>query len=315
MSRIVYAIVYLISLLPFRLLYVLSDIGYFFVHDVARYRRKIVRRNLETSFPERNEKEIKKIERKFYHWFCDYFFEAIKLLSISDKELYRRFQVNNVEEVEQCFQEGQDAGGILGHYCNWEWLSTIGAFLPRNRMVGLVYDPLHSKSFDDLFHHLRSSQPNGLPVPKKDILRALVTLRGKGQRSIFGYIADQAPRWTNIHLWLPFLNHQTPVFTGAERIMRKMNNAVFYVKMERPRRGYYTCTFQLITRDPGSLPEYEIIRRFFSLLEQDIQRHPEYYLWTHNHWKRTKEEFDRRFELVNGKVIEKSKVRKSEKTK
>lgn len=312
MARIIYGIFYLISLLPFRLLYVLSDLCYFFMHDVVRYRRQIVWKNLVSAFPTREEDALRDIERKFYHWFCDYFLEALKLLSISDRELRRRFIVNNAEEVEQCFREGQDAAVILGHFCNWEWLSTMGAFFSEDRIMGLVYDPLHSKAFDDLFYRIRSSQPNGRPVPKKDILRTLVTLRNNGQRSIFGYIADQAPRWTNIHLWLSFLNHQTPVFTGAERIMRKMNNAVFYIEMERPRRGYYTCTYHLITRDPGSLPEYAITRRFFELLEQSIQKHPEYYLWTHNHWKRTKEEFDRRFVTVNGRVIEKTKYANNE---
>jgi KDO2-lipid IV(A) lauroyltransferase len=99
------------------------------------------------------------------------------------------------------------------------------------------------------------------------------------------------------------MGQDTPVFTGAERIMRKMNNAVFYVEMTRPRRGYYTCTYRLITRDPKSLPEFEITRRFFRMLEDSIRREPRYYLWSHNRWKRTHEEFDRRFQVVNGKVV------------
>lgn len=138
----------------------------------------------------------------------------------------------------------------------------------------------------------------------------LVGLRSEGRRSIFGYIADQGPKWTNIHLWLPFLGHDTPVFTGAERIMRKMNNAVFYVEMTRPRRGYYTCTFRLITDSPATLPEYEVTRRFFRLLEDTIRREPRYYLWSHNRWKRTHEEFDRLFTVENGKVVPHSAANK-----
>ena len=121
--------------------------------------------------------------------------------------------------------------------------------------------------------------------------------------SLSGYIADQAPKWQNIHCWLPFLNHDTPVFTGAERIMRKMNNVVFYVDIQRPRRGYYTITFQLITDEPNRLPEFEITRRFFQMLEESIRRDPVPYLWTHNRWKRTREEFDRKFRIVGGKVV------------
>lgn len=305
MKRIVYWLFYAFSLLPFRLLYAFSDIEFLLVYYVVRYRRHIVRSNLTSAFPDKEEAEIVALERRFYHWFCDYFFEAVKLLSISDEELRRRFTIVGSDQVTKCFAEGQSVGAILGHYCNWEWLSCVSIDLPKDSVTGLVYDPLHSDSFDYLFRKIRSSQPNAIVVPKKTILRQLLTLRQEHKMSIFGYISDQAPKWQNIHLWLPFLHHETPVFTGAERIMRKMNNAVFYVEMSRPRRGYYTCTYHLISRDPASLPEFEITRRFFSLLEQTIQREPAYYLWTHNHWKRTRAEFERRFQVVNGKVIEK----------
>lgn len=304
MTQFVYTLFYLLSRLPLRCLYVLSDMGFVLIYHIARYRRHIVRHNLETSFPEKSEHEIKAIERRFYRWFCDYFMEAVKLLSISDKELRRRFTIRNSEEVEQCMAEGQDTAGVLGHYCNWEWLSCVGIALPPERVVGLIYDPLHSTAFDYLFRRLRSSQPNAITVPKKNILRQLLTLRKEGRHSLFGYIADQAPKWQNIHLWLDFLNHETPVFTGTERIIRMMNNAVFYVEMSRPRRGYYTATYHLITRKPAELGEFEVTRRFFAMLEETIRREPTYYLWTHNHWKRTREEFEKRFEIVNGKVIE-----------
>ena len=306
MVKIVYAFFYAISLLPFRLLYCVADFEYFMMYYVIKYRRGIVRKNLTTSFPEKSEEEIVDIEKKFYRWFSDYFFEAVKLLSISDKELRRRFKVYNSEEVEQCFQEGQDVAAILGHYCNWEWLSCVGIKLPKTRIIGLIYHPLRNQAFDELFKRIRSHEENGVPVPKKDILRYLVDYKRKNIRSIFGYISDQGPKWENIHLWLPFLNHpETPVFTGGERIMRKMNDAVFYVEMSRPKRGYYTATYKLITRNPNSLPDHEITRRFFQMLEEPIRRNPPYYLWTHNRWKRTKEEFDKRYEVVKGKVVPK----------
>ncbi|MFW5493174.1 MAG: lysophospholipid acyltransferase family protein, partial [Prevotella sp.] len=155
------------------------------------------------------------------------------------------------------------------------------------------------------FRRSRSTQPHSMLGPKRDILRALLTLRREGKMSIFGYISDQDPKWQNIHLWLPFLHHDTPVFTGAERIMRKMNNAIFYVDMSRPRRGYYTMTYRLITKEPQKLAEHEVTRRFFAMLEETIRREPAYWLWTHNRWKRSHEEFDRRFKIVNGKVVEK----------
>jgi KDO2-lipid IV(A) lauroyltransferase len=191
----------------------------------------------------------------------------------------------------------------LGHYCNWEWLSTVGIDLPKERKMGLIYKPLSSDIFDYLFIRLRSHL-GGVPVPKNDILRYLVKYRKEGIMNFFGYISDQAPKWEDIHLWLPFLNHDTPVFTRAERIMRKMNNAVYYVEMSRPKRGQYVCTYHLITKSPSSLPEHEITRRFFAMLEATIRRNPSYYLWSHDRWKRTHEEFDRRFKVEHGRVLE-----------
>ena len=123
--------------------------------------------------------------------------------------------------------------------------------------------------------------------------------------NIFGYIADQTPKYQNIHLWLPFLGHETPVFTGAERIIRKMNNTVFYIDVERPRRGKYIYTFVPMTADPNSLPEYEITRRFFAMLEQTIRRDPRFYLWSHDRWKRTRTEFEKEYKVEHEHVIKK----------
>ena len=199
----------------------MADFEYLIIYHIIKYRRKVVNENIATAFPDKNKKEIRYIEKGFYHWFADYFFEAVKLLSISDRELRRRFKIVNSEEVEKCFQEGQDVATILGHYCNWEWLSCVGINLPQSRIMGLVYHPLRNAAFDNLFKQIRSSQPNGVTVPKKDILRFLLNYRRNSTRNIFGYISDQGPKWENIHLWLPFLNHpETPVFTGAERIMK-----------------------------------------------------------------------------------------------
>ena len=305
MYRIVHAFFYLISLLPLRVLYCASDVVSIMLYYVVRYRRGIVRSNLTSAFPEKGTDEIRSIEKGFYRWFCDYFVETVKLLTISDGQLRRRFIIRGADEVERCFAQGRDVGAILGHYCNWEWLSCVGIALPPERRVGLIYHPLRSTVFDRLFRDMRSTQPSGITVPKNDILRTLLTLRRDGVRSIFGYIADQGPKWLNIHLWLPFLHHDTPVFTGAERIMRKMNNAVFYLEMSRPRRGYYNANIRLITRNPKEMPENELTRRFFTLLEQTIRRQPEFYLWTHNRWKRTHEEFNKMYKTENGKVLPK----------
>ena len=302
--KLLYGCAYAVSLLPYSLLYVLSDIFYLLVYYVVGYRKKVVRKNLATSFPEKEKHELRKIEKKFYLWLCDYFVETLKLLSVSDATLLKHIEFRNVEELEQCFDDGQACAAMLGHYGNWELLSATALALTRwkesnnehqSAVMGLIYHPLRNKAFDQLFIQLRQRK-QGTCIPKKEILRYLAKYRKEQRMSLFGYIADQNPKWENIHLWLPFLNHDTPVFTGAERIIRKMNNAVFYVEMERPKRGKYICTFRLMTREPGQLEEYALTHQFFQMLEETIQRAPQYYLWTHNRWKRTHEDYRKKYE-------------------
>lgn len=293
-----------LSRLPFWFFFLLSDFEYLLIYHVVRYRRQIVRRNLITSFPEKSETEIVAIEKGFYHWFCDYFFETLKMLTMSREEMLRHIEFQGQEAIETCFDRGQDCAAILGHYCNWEYLSatSLALTIHPDAAVGLIYHPLYNKIFDQLFVDIRQSK-GGVCIPKQQILRYLVNYRREHRRNLFGYIADQGPKWENIHLWLPFLGHETPVFTGGERIMRKMHNAVFYVDMERRGRARYRCTFKLISNDAAKEDEFAVTRRFFALLEMSIRRDPCCYLWTHNRWKRTREEFERRFEIKEGKVV------------
>ncbi len=289
-------------MLPYRALYVLSDCLYLIIYYIVRYRRNIVRRNLSTSFPEKSQQELRRIERAFYRWLCDYGVETIKLLSVSDNVLRRHLEFRGLEQVEQCFDEGQSCAGMLGHYCNWEYLSATALGLTRwggedkdktgagTAVMGLIYKPLRNKVMDRLFLAIRQ-QKQGTCVSRKDILRALLSLKREGRMSFFGYIADQGPRWENIHLWIPFLNHDTPVFTGSERIIRKMQHAVFYLDMERPKRGKYICTIRPITLHPEQMAEHDLTTTYFHMLEQTIIRAPQFYLWTHNRWKRTHEEY------------------------
>lgn len=316
MTKIQYILFYtlfrMLAALPFALLYALSDMIFVLVYYIVRYRRKLVWRNLTTSFPGQDEATLRQTERQFYHWLCDYIFETIKLLNISNEKLLRHIEFRGVEQMEQCFDKGQDCAAILGHYCNWEWLSATGLAYQRHpdTVTGLIYHPLYNDAFDQLFIDIRKAH-GGVCIPKQEILRHLVTYKRENRRSLFGYISDQAPRWHNIHLWLPFLNHDTPVFTGGERIMRKMDDAVFYVEMERPKRGQYICTFKLVSPHASQEPENEITRRFFQMLEATITREPSYYLWTHNRWKRTHEEFDRQYIMVKGKAILREEFKES----
>ncbi len=285
------SILTLISRLPFRGLYVISDMVYVIVYHILGYRKKIVRKNLRTSFPEKTDDELRAIEKRFYHWFCDYFVETLKLLSITPEEMKRHIEFRNVDQIIAAKKEGQGISAFLGHYGNWEWLSAAGLFWPvPDDVMGLIYHPLRNDTFDELMIKARSSL-GGKCINKKHILRELVTLRREKRSYMFGYIFDQSPKWQNIHLWLDFLNHKTPVFTGAERIARKMNDLVVFVSLERPERGRYIAAYHIISANPNEEEEYAMTKKGFALLEEEIRRNPEFYLWTHNRWKRTYEEF------------------------
>ena len=287
-----------ISRLPFSLLYPLSDALYFFLYRLIGYRKKIVRGNLASSFPEKTQQELRDIERKFYHWLCDYFVETLKLLSMTPEEMKKHLEMRNVEIVTQAYDKGQGVAAFLGHYCNWEWLSATGLYYPKryeNAFIGLIYHPLRNDFMDNLMKQARSSL-RGTPVPKKNILRELVRLKRDKTPYLFGYIFDQSPKWDNIHLWTDFLNHYSPVFTGAERLARKMDDRVVFVSMERQKRGKYIATFHLIANHAADTQEFEITKKALSLLEDSIRKDPHLYLWTHNRWKRTYEEYLQRQE-------------------
>ena len=300
MYHIVYGFVYTLSLLPLRALYCISDMLYPIVRFIIRYRREVVEKNLIMAFPDMTRKERKEIERKFYHCFCDYFFETIKLLSISEKKLAKHLEYIGGELFDETFERGQNAALMFGHYCNWEWTATIGMCSKRRNevMFGAVYHKLKSKIADRLFIKIRKAH-GATPVKKSRILRYLMRIKQENRRALFGYISDQSPKWQNIHLWIKFLNNDTPVFTGGERIMRKFNDSVFYLDMKRPKRGKYVFTIQPMFINAKETEEFEITREYFRRLEVNINEHPEFYLWSHNRWKRTKEEYDKRMANKN----------------
>ena len=301
---IVLTVWYLLSLLPLRLLYVLSDCLFVLIYYVIGYRKKVVRENLSSSFPEKSAEELRKVERGFYHFFCDYLVESLKMMTISSEQQKKRMQFEGVELIEQCVKEGQSVAMYLGHYCNWEWVSSFPLWLTEKVQCGQIYHPIENKDFDRLF--LRSRQRQGaLCIPMQDTLRKILEFRRAGHPIVVGYIADQKPHWVNIHHWVDFLHHDTPVLTGTERIVRKVNHAVVYLDMQRVRRGYYKGVLHLITREPGKLAEFELTDIYYRYLEASIRRAPEFWLWSHKRWARTRQEFNERFEVVDGKVIAK----------
>lgn len=301
---IIYAVWYVFSLLPMRVHYVISDLMFWLLYKLVGYRRDVVRKNLTESFPEKSEEELQRIERGFYHFFCDYLVETVKLMTISREEMKRRVVFKHAELVDEIMGSGQSIALYLGHYCNWEWVSSIPLWLNPNAWCGQVYHPLENKDFDKLFLKIRERM-DAHSIAMQDTLREVVNHKRNNQPIIIGYISDQVPYWTNIHHWVNFLNHDTPVLTGTERIVHKMGHAVLYLDIHRVRRGYYEAEFKLVTREPQKMKDFDLTDIYFEMLEKSIRRSPEFWLWSHNRWKRTREEFDERFEVVNGKVIPK----------
>lgn len=289
--HIIFIFWYLISLLPLRVLYVFSDILYFPLYYCIRYRRPIVRNNLTSSFPDKSETEIIKIEKEFYSFFCDYIMETIKLFSISRSQIKRRMKFENLEQLEETFQAGRSCSVYLGHYCNWEWISTLPANMSKNGICAQIYHPLESRVFDRLFLYMRG-RFGGHSIPMDDSFRTVLDWKKRGVLNVMGYISDQVPGYNNIHYWTDFLHHDTPVFTGAERISRLADTAIFYADITRPKRGYYVCRFVKMTDEPGKTPKFSITEQYFRLLEETIQRSPQYWLWSHKRWKRTREVFN-----------------------
>ena len=284
--HLLFALFYLLSLLPLRVLYIFADFLAWLAGSVVRYRRKVVVDNLRNSFPMRGEKDIERIAAGFYHFLADYFVETVKLTTMSRAQIERRMRFENTEEIDVILNSGRNVSVFLGHYCNWEWISSFPAHLASDSRAGQIYHPLENKSVDKLFLRLRQ-RFGAISIPMASTLQTLMQWRREGIPSVTGYIADQAPGYDGIHLFIDFLNHpDTPVFTGAERISRMFGAAAFYAHIERQRRGEYVCRFIKITDDASQLPQFELTRRYFKLLEHQIEMAPQFWLWSHRRWKR-----------------------------
>ena len=287
-----FALWFIISLLPLWVFYRLSDGLYYLVYHVVRYRRRVVYANLRSSFPEKSEAEIKRIAKDFYSFFCDYIVETLKLFSMGEKNMRKRMKFEGLDQVKEDFANGRSVSTYLGHYCNWEWISSLGLHL--DEQCGQIYHPLENATVDRLFLYMRG-RFKAQSIKMDDTFLTILKWKKEGRKNIVGYIADQVPGYNNIHYWADFLHHDTPVFTGAERISKIMDTAVYYIDVERPRRGYYVARFIKIADSLNEHPVFFATEQYFRLLEKNIQRAPQYWLWSHKRWKRTREEFNRMF--------------------
>lgn len=283
---------YLHALLPLRLLYILSDILYFWVYIIVRYRKRVVRLNLLHSFPDKTDRERLIIEKRFYHHLCDYFVETLKMLHISDDEMKKRMQFENVGLVRELMKDGNSGLMFLGHYGNWEWVTSLNLHFNDSITLGQIYRPLKNLAFDDLFLKIRS-RFRSIGIPKNDTLRAIVRMKRDQKQMLIGFMSDQTPSIANIHYWTEFLNQDTPVFTGVERIAKQTGFAVTYLDIQKVKRGYYKGTVKLISRTPSQDPEFSITEKYIREMEKTILRDPAYWLWTHKRWKRSRQEVEK----------------------
>ena len=274
----------LLSYIPFKVLYVLSDGLFYVLYYVIRYRRPIVRKNLTESFPEKSEQEILQIEKNFYRYFTDQVLESCKMTTMTPSEYRCRMKFTNVEAVKGVLREGKTISLYMGHYGNWEWVSSMPLWMEENVKSVQIYHKLSNENMNTLI--LKNRERMGaISVEMRKTARYITEQVAKRSVCIIGFIADQAPRKKDIRYYLAFLNHQTPVLTGTEKIIKHYGFDAWFLKMKRIKRGYYEAEFVQLHDNTQLLPDFELTNSYFRELEHMILECPELYLWSHNRFR------------------------------
>ncbi|NLA50225.1 MAG: hypothetical protein GX876_12300 [Bacteroidales bacterium] len=279
---IFYGISRIITLLPLKILYLFSDLLFLLSYYFPGYRRKVVTTNLKNAFPGKNEKELAIIRRKFYRHFSDLVMETLKLININNKELAERMNYENLGLLDRLYAEGRDVVLVYSHYCNWEWTSTLCGFTGYKCIP--VYRALNNKYFNRFMLKLRSRN-EVTPVAMSAVIRKILTNRKDNVKAIYGLIADQTPPRAEIQYRTRFLNQDTPVYLGAEKIALKYDMAVIFMNIRKLRRGYYSCKMELLFEHTSGLEKYIVTNSHVRRLEEIIEQKPEYWLWSHRRWK------------------------------
>ena len=279
---IVYPFLLLISILPFRLLYIFSDFVYLLIFYVIGYRRKTVRENLRLVFPEKPITEIKQIEKKFYKHMCDMFLEMIKSMSASKKEIAKRFVITNPEEFKRLESLDKNIIVMYGHYASYEWSMVVENYI--NYKGYGVYKKIKNKYFDALVKRIRSKY-NTILITTKETRSKMLKLNSKGERFMIGFLSDQSPKYNSKNHWTEFMNIKVPTFVGAEVFAKKMDMAITYLKINKVKRGFYEAEVVTLSDNPKTVDNFKLTDIFLSHLEGQIKAAPEYYLWTHKRWK------------------------------
>lgn len=279
---IIYPILWLISILPFRLLYGLSDIFYFFIFRIFKYRKKVVKANLRLVFPQKTSNEIEEICSKFYSHLCDLFLEMIKTLTISKSQLEKRFIIKNPENLKKLTSHNTSVVLMYGHYASYEWSTVIQSHI---KIGGLgIYKKIKNPYFDRLAHRIRSKFNTEL-VNTKEALKRLQEISENNDPRMIAFLSDQSPKIRSKNHWLNFMDIKIPCFMGAELTAKSKNFPVGFAQIDKVKRGYYECEIKILSENPQSEEEYAITKKFNRLLEAQIKAKPEFYLWTHKRWK------------------------------
>ncbi|WP_248722850.1 lysophospholipid acyltransferase family protein [Seonamhaeicola sp. ML3] len=283
---IVYPILWCISKLPFRLLYILSDGLYILLYHVFGYRKKVVTANLKLVFPDKTEAELNAIRKKFYKHLCDMFLEIAKTMSISDKALKQRFAITNPEEFKRLESLNKSIILIFGHYASWEWGIVLQHYI--NFKGFAVYKKLRNKYFDKLVRDIRTKFKTDL-ISTKETISTITSTELNGTKSITGFLSDQSPKVSKDVYWGKFMGIETPCFTGAERLAKKLDFSTAYLKINKVKRGFYKAEIITLAENSNAYPDYELTDMFLAELEKQIYEAPEYYFWTHKRWKHKKQ--------------------------
>lgn len=287
MGKLLHYILIPLAWLPLSVLYILSDLLAFILHYVVGYRRKLVRTNMEKALPHLSKSDRKKVERKFYHQLCDYIVETIKLLHISDKEMQRRVTVKGAHLIEQAADEHRPAFLMIGHYGNWEWVQEITRRITRPTLCCEVYRQAASPAFEYLMTTIRSRYHTRL-ITQYQAGWEILRMRREAGTFLLGLISDQRPTRRSLDSWTTFLHQDTPYLTGGERIGQRVDAKFLYLEVSRPRRGHYDMTVHdMVLPTDGSFEgvEHPYSLLYLRLLERDILRCPELWLWSHKRWK------------------------------
>jgi len=271
----------MIAILPFKVVYVLSDFIFFLLYSVFGYRKKVVYKNLKLVFPEKSDKELKQIQRTFYGHLCDTFMEMIKTMNLSNEEVKKRYNVTNLEVLLE-IEKTKSILIVCSHYANWEWNVSINNYVKSEGYA--VYQKIKNRYFDNWIQSTRARFKTTL-ITQEETVRTVVKNVKENIPSIYGMVSDQSPQAHRAPYWTEFMGIKVPVFSGPESMARKMDLAVVFLKVVKVKRGYYEATFIPITTAGKSTNEHEITDKFLRLTEQQIRENPPYYLWTHRRWK------------------------------